>query len=104
MPDFILAYHGGKRPATPEEGKAFMARWRAWSDGLGAARIEKGRPAGMSKTVSATGIADDGGSNPLSGYSIVTAVGIDEAVKLASGCPHLEHGTIEVAELIDMEM
>ncbi|WP_324754115.1 hypothetical protein [Roseovarius sp. Pro17] len=104
MPNYILAYHGGKKPESPEAGQKFMARWREWSDGLGDASIEKGKPAGMSKTVSADGVADNGGSNPLSGYSIVRADNIDGAVKLAQGCPHLDHGTIEVAELMDMEM
>jgi hypothetical protein len=33
--------------------------------------IEPGTPAGKSKTLSASGITDDGGTNPVSGYSIV---------------------------------
>jgi hypothetical protein len=33
--------------------------------------IELGTPAGKSKTLSASGITDDGRTNPVSGYSIV---------------------------------
>ena len=30
MPNFMLAYHGGEMPDTPEEGEQEMARWMAW--------------------------------------------------------------------------
>ena len=56
----------------------------------------------MSKTVSSSGVTDDGGANPLSGYSIISADSIDAACELAKGCPILEHGTVEVAEVHEM--
>ena len=34
MPQFILTYHGGSQPSSPEEGKAHMARYMAWMSGL----------------------------------------------------------------------
>lgn len=104
MAKFIFAYHGGGRPETPEAGAEMMQKWNAWLDGLGAAALDRGQPVGMSKTVSASGVADDGGANPLSGFSLVEADSIDDAVEMAKGCPHLEmgNGTIEVAELMQM--
>ena len=36
------------------------------------------------------------------GYSIVKADSMDAAVELAKGCPYLEMGTIEVAEVKEM--
>ena len=102
MPNYVFAYHGGKKPDSPEEGAKFMERWHAWVESLGAASVDPGNPVGMSKTVSASGVADDGGSNPLSGISVVAADSIDAAVNLAKGCPHLDHGTIEVAEMLKM--
>ena len=104
MPDYIFAYHGGKRPETPEAGAEFMARWRAWMGGLGDAVVNRGAPVGKSKTVSSGGVSDDGGSNPLSGITVVNADSIDAAVEMAKGCPHLDHGTIEVAQMLEMEM
>ncbi len=56
----------------------------------------------MSKTVSSSGVSDDGGSNPLLGFSIVKADSMDAALEMAKGCPHLEIGTIEVAEAKEM--
>ena len=62
-----------------------------------------GNPAGPSKTVSADGVADDGGSNPISGYSLVNAPDMDAAVEMAKGCPALNSGgTVEVAQAMDM--
>lgn len=103
MPDFIFAYHmTGKMPETPEEGADLMAKWQAWVADNSDALTNPGNPVGMSKTVSADGVADDGGSNPLCGYSVVTVDSIEAALEIAKSCPHLTIGTIEVAELMDM--
>ena len=102
MPNYIFAYHGGKMPESPEEVEKLMAKWKAWMGGLGDALVNPGNPVGMSKTVSADGVTDDGGSNPLSGFSIVEADSMDGALEMAKGSPHLETGTIEVAEVKEM--
>ena len=103
MPNYIFAYHhGGKMPASPEEGAKQMASWKAWVSDLGDAMVNPGTPLGKSKTVSAGGISDDGGSNPLAGYSIVKASSMDAVLKLAKACPYLDMGTIEVAQMMEM--
>ncbi len=101
MPNYVLAYHGSKRP---KDGAQYMARWKTWMDGLGAAIVNRGVPVGKSKTVSASGVTDDGGPNPLAGFTIVKADNIEAAIGMAKQCPHLEIGTIEVAEAMDMKM
>ncbi|MCB1367602.1 MAG: hypothetical protein KDK00_07560 [Rhodobacteraceae bacterium] len=104
MPKFIFAYHGGKAPDSPEEGQKAMQAWMAWFTGLGAAVVDGGHPAGMSQTVSKSGVAGDGGANPISGYSLVNAADIDAAVAMAKGCPMVTDGSgsVEVAECLDM--
>ncbi|MGI9406379.1 MAG: YciI family protein [Hyphomicrobiaceae bacterium] len=102
MAEFILAYHGGKKPESPEAGAKHMEDWRAWVEGLGDTMVNPGTPLGKSKTVSEEGVADDGGANPLSGFSVVKADSIDAAVEIAKGCPFLMMGTIEVAEMMQM--
>ncbi len=102
MPNYILAYHGGKMPETPEEGAKQMEKWKAWVGGLGDAVVNPGTPLGKSKTVSSDGVSDDGGSNPLLGFSIVKADSMDAALEMAKACPFLEIGTVEVAEVMDM--
>ncbi len=101
---FLFVYHGGGKPETPEEGEAAMAAWRKWMDEIGDAFVDNGNPVGMSKTVGVDGVADDGGANPVSGYSIVRADSIKEACDLAKGCPIFDggKGSIEVAEIIQM--
>jgi hypothetical protein len=39
----------------------------------------------------------------LSGFSIVKADSMEAVLKMVKGCPHLDHGTIEVAEVMDMK-
>ncbi len=102
MPNFVFAYHGGRKPDTPEEGAELMAKWQAWIADLGDAMVNPGTPVGMSKTVSADGVTDDGGPNPLAGFSIVQADDMDAALAYAKSCPFLEMGTIEVAEAFDL--
>ncbi len=103
MTKFIFAYHGGKAPESPEEGQKVMQAWMNWFGELGDAVIDGGNPLGMSKTVSSGGVADDGGANPLGGYSLVDAPDIDAAVAMAKGCPMLgDGGSVEVAECLDM--
>lgn len=104
MPNYVFAYHGGEKPESAEAVAKIMEKWQAWVGGLGDANVDPGNPLGMSKTVSAGGVTDDGGSNPLSGFSVVKADTIDAAIELTKGCPHLEMatGTIEVAEIVAM--
>ena len=102
MSNYVFAYHGGKKPESAEEGAKLMEKWKAWVGGLGDAVVNPGSPLGMSKTVSSGGVTDDGGSNPLLGFSIVKADSMDAALEMAKGCPHLEIGTIEVAEVKQM--
>ena len=104
MPKFIFAYHGGKMPETEEEGAQVMAEWIAWFENLGAAVVDGGNPLGPSSTVNSDGsVTCDGGSNPLSGYSLINADSIEQATALAKGCPILKaQGSVEIAEAMDM--
>lgn len=102
MPHFIFAYHGGKRPENDAEMAAEMVRWESWFDSIGASVIDPGNPVGLSRTVSADGIADNGGANPISGYTIIHAGNMDGAIEVARACPIMGSGTIEVAEIHEM--
>ena len=103
MSDYIIAYHGGKQPESPEEGAKHMAKWKAWVGGLGDAVVNPGTPLGKSRIVSSGGVSDDGGSNPMSGFSVVKADSMDAALEMAKACPFLETGgTLEVAEMMKM--
>ena len=103
MTKFLLGYHGGGMPDTPAEGEKLMAAWNSWMGGLGKSLVDGGHPAGKARTVTSTGASDGGGTNPITGYSIVEAASLDDAVKLSKGCPVLvSGGSIEVSELLAM--
>ena len=104
MTKYLLVYHGGSMPQTPEEGAKVMKEWNDWIAAMGKSLVDVGAPVGMSKTVAPDGkISDGGGSNPTMGYSIVEAASIDDAGKLVKTCPQLTAGgTIEIAEVIQM--
>ncbi len=103
MPKYMYIYHGGQRPESPEEGERVMAAWRDWMGGIGDNLVDGGHPAGMSKTVSSSGVADDGGANPVSGYTLVQANDMDQALGWAKNCPIIDDGgSVEVAEAMEM--
>ena len=104
MPHFLFAYHGGKVPETEAETEAEIVRWQGWFDNISAAIVDPGNPIGESRTVSDTGIVDDGGPSPLSGYSIVMADNIDAAVAMVHDCPIIGNGSVEVAEIHEFTM
>ena len=104
MPKFMFAYHGGGMPETPEEGAKAMAAWQAWYGEIGGKLADGGAPVGQSQTVKSDGsVVNDGGANPLSGYTIVETATAEEACDLAKGCPILEQGgSVEVAPIVEM--
>lgn len=103
MPNFIIAYVGGKQPETPEAGAAHMEKWKVWLGDLGDTVVNPGTPLGPSKIVSSNGVSDNSGSESrLTGFSIVKADDIDAAVEIAKACPFLEMGNLEVAEVKQM--
>jgi hypothetical protein len=104
MPDYVFAYHGGGMPETPEEGAKVMAAWQAWYGNMGDAVVNPGAPVGMSKTVGSKGVTDNGGANPLSGFTVVKADSIEAACEMAKGCPMVVDGSgsVEVAQVHEM--
>ena len=106
MPKYILAYHNSptELPEGEQAQQDLMAAWGAWFENMGAAVVQPGNPVGMSKTVSAEGVADNGGANPVSGLTIVEAADQDAACEMAEGCPMVVdgNGSVEVAEVIQM--
>lgn len=103
MPKFMYIYHGGKMPESPEEGAKVMAAWTAWYEKLGPALADGGAPAGKSMTVTAKGVSEGGGANPVSGYTLVHADDMKGALEMAKGSPHLDAGgSVEIAEALEM--
>ncbi len=111
MSRFLLLLHEDPSvfaPMSPEEMQRIIGVYRAWKEDL----MAKGR------IVDAMKLRDEGGRRMVrrSGKLVVTdgpytevkdivggvfveAESYDDAVVLATGCPHLEYGEIEVREV-----
>jgi hypothetical protein len=107
MKKFVLIYHGKMRPEdfSKEELKSVMDKWMAWFGSFKDQMVDGGNPfAPNGKSVSAKDIetiAED--MMPATGYTIINASDMDEATKIAQGCPVLEsEGTVRVYEALPM--
>jgi hypothetical protein len=99
MVNYLLVYSGGGMPETEEEGARVMAAWGAWYEKLGGALVDGGNPIGPVKGITPDGTVSDVDGGPT-GYTIVSADSMDQAVEMAAGCPILEgyKGSIQVCE------
>jgi hypothetical protein len=102
MTNYVLTYYGEPRFKTPDEGTKHREKFMAWIGSLGDALVDPHTPMGKTKTIRSSGISDFVGSNRLTGFSIIRADFMDAAVEIAKRCPHLEYGTVDVAEVIEM--
>jgi hypothetical protein len=104
MAKYLFVYHGGSHPETEAEVAAVMDAWGNWFGGMGSAVVDGGNPVGKSSTVNSDGsVVSNGGSNPASGYSLIEASSLNDAIAKAKKCPILAAGgSVELAEAIDM--
>ncbi|VAW08457.1 hypothetical protein MNBD_ACTINO02-2781 [hydrothermal vent metagenome] len=67
--------------------------------------VDGGAPTGEARTINGNSVSEGAGDHPLSGYSIIAADSLGQAVKLAQGCPVLaDGGTVNVYEAVAVEM
>jgi hypothetical protein len=100
MSDYIFVYRlpgGGSRTAPSDETRG---QWQDFIGSLGDRLVQIGDPVFSTHTVGA-GQAE----TMVSGYSIVRADSLDQASKLAEGCPALRYGgAVEVGEITPLTM
>src|ERR1700745_672689 len=94
MANYLLLYSGGSMPESEAEQAAVMQAWMGWFGQLGSALVDGGNPtSGQAKTIASDGSATGGSCLGMaSGYSIIKADSLDEAVAKAKGCPVLRGG------------
>lgn len=103
MNKFVLVYYGEPQFKSAEAAKRHQAAWMEWAKGLGDAVVEMGNPAKPGKTVSKRGVSDADSTDRFSGYTIIQAKSLDEAVKYTQKCPFVaDGGTIGVHEIMSM--
>lgn len=103
MPQYMITYLGGNQPSNPEEGKQHFAKYMEWLSSLGDAAVSPANPIKSTCTVNPDGTVVEGGLTGMSGFTLVEADSVAEAVAMAKRCPFLEiGGSLEISELMKM--
>lgn len=102
MNKFILAYFPTKKPASPEEGKAAMQRWKQWIEEKSPHIINPGTPIGPTTIVSSEGSSPNNTTTKLQGFTTIQAKSLEEAIEIAESCPFTEMGNIHVGKIMKM--
>ena len=114
MSEFMMIFRSAFNPdftPSPEQLQANIKKWQDWIGGIAAQGKFSGtnRLASEGKSLKPNNVITDGPYTELKeivgGYLIVKAGNLDEALKLAEGCPVLEvGGQVEVRSIIPMSM
>ncbi len=104
MSQFLIVYLGGDQPKSPEEGQKAFAEFQQWVSALGDAFIAM-KPIKDTHTLNPDGSITESGNIGMSGYNIIEADSMEQALEMARTSPFLDtNGTLEVSELIDMSI
>ena len=80
-----------------------MARYKRWLADLGDAAVSPMNPLKHTQTLLPDGTTIEGSATGMSGYTLIAAESMEQAVAIARACPFLDvGGTLEVGELIVM--
>jgi hypothetical protein len=94
MANYVLIYSRGSMPQSEAERAASMQAWGAWYGGLGNALVDPGNPfTPKAKSIASNGTVSDAPVGTMaSGYTVIKADSLDEAVEMARNCPVLQTG------------
>jgi hypothetical protein len=99
MANFLFLYTGGNPPASAEEGQKVMQAWMSYFGRMGDKIVDGGAPLGERRSVSGAP------ASGASGYSIMKADSLEQAVAYCDGHPHIASGgKIEVIETVPIGM
>jgi hypothetical protein len=103
MANFLLTYHGGAMGGTDEEKQKIMAAWGVWMQQCGSNLVDGGNPCSNAMSVSKDGSKEYSGSEKISGYSVIKADNMENAVRAASMVPLVVDGSgsVDVYETFD---
>jgi hypothetical protein len=96
MKKFVIFHYGFEMP-TPE----IMEAWGKWFESIGDKIVDPGSPLGPGREISRSGTKDlPMGTDSLTGYTVINAESLDEAEKIAKGCPMI--ASVRVYEAMSM--
>ena len=96
MKKFIFLCYGYSEPT-----QEVMEAWGKWFASIGDKMVDPGNPLGPGREISHTGTKElPLGMESLTGYLIINADNLDEAEKIAKGCPMI--ASVRVYEAMSM--
>ncbi len=96
MKKFVFLHYGFETPT-----QEIMDAWGKWFASIGDKMVDPGSPLGSGREISRTGTKDlPMGMESLTGYTVINADSIDEAEKIAKGCPMIT--SVRVYEAMSM--
>ena len=116
MPNYLLVLRdrmNGNEPPSDEELQSIFKRFGEWKDGLvasgklrGGEKLVDGRGAVVfadSSMVNTTMRPYESSHEVLSGFFLIEADSLEAASEVASGCPQVDFGSVEIREIEQME-
>ena len=118
MSEFIMLYRRSQEVSretmgSPEKAQQTMKKWRAWFKDM----TDRGQLKNLGQPLEDAGKVVGGGKKSITdgpyaetkdvigGYSVMEARDLDEAVKIASGCPVIEFGGfVEVRPVRELKL
>ena len=105
MQRYVIAYFGGNRKMSPEEGQKHFSKYMGWLSSLGDAAVSPANPLQDTRTIGPDGTEKKGSTSSMSGYTVIRADSLESAIATAKACPFLEiGGSLEVSELAEMPL
>jgi hypothetical protein len=96
MKKFLIFHYGFEMPT-----QEIMDAWGKWFASIGDKIVDPGSPLGPGREISRSGTKDlPLGMDSLTGYTVINADNIDEAVNIAKGCPMIT--SLRIYEAISM--
>jgi hypothetical protein len=103
MARYMIVYLGGEQPADPAESKRHFTQYKQWLSSLGNSAISPANPLKNTRTIQSDGTIITGSSAAMSGYTLIEADSMEQALEIAKACPFLATGgSLEVSELAQM--
>jgi hypothetical protein len=108
MKKFLVLYKASQAAfqqmmkSTPEQQKAGMDAWMAWSKKAASSIVDMGAPLGKTLKVTPAGASPT--TNDLGGYSVLQAESKEALAATLKGHPHfmMPDSSIEIVELMPM--
>ncbi len=103
MKQYVLVYLGGNHPTNEHEARLHHMKYVEWITSLEDVLVIPTIPLKDTNTVSSDGSIKEGSTCAMSGFSIIKADSMEDALAIAQACPFLEiGGSLEVSEMMQL--